>query len=195
MKRRFLMRRLLLILSLIAFAVWGMVGCKPGLLPTDDAGKPKITLDRVEVMSYFPWADLPARTPMVLGFVFNVNNPSGYNVMLDNIKFTVSFEAAPNNYIEITTPTYYDRVYFPPNTTSQYRTASVMDSVTMRLTLLVAQATKIQALNLNPNDVIKNWYEKIGDFGFGLKVSEGMAVFNTEKGDVFVPFEGKFPKK
>jgi hypothetical protein len=189
------MRRLLLIFSLIAFAVWGVMGCKPGLLPTDDAGKPKVTLDRVEVMSYFPWADLPARTPMALGFVYNINNPSGYNVMLDNIKFTVSFEAAPNNYIEIATPTYYDRVYFPPNTTSQYRIVSVMDSVTMRLTLLVAQAPKIQALNLIPNDVIKNWYEKIGDFGFGLKVSEGMAVFSTDKGDIFVPFEGKFPKK
>ncbi len=189
------MRRLLFVLSLVSFAVWGMAGCKPGLLPTDEAGKPKVTLDRVEVQSYFPWADFPARTPMALGFVFNIDNPSGYNVMLDNIKFTVSFEAAPGKYIEIATPTYYDRIYFPPNTTSQYRIVSVMDSVTMRLTLLVAQAPKIQALNLAPNDVIKNWFEKIGDFGFGVKVSEGMAVFNTEKGNVFVPFEGRFPKK
>ena len=130
------MRRRLIIVSLIAmmaFAIWGMGGCKPGLLPTDEAGKPKITLDRVEVMSYFPWADLPARTPMALGFVFNINNPSVYNIMLDNIKFTVSFEAAPGNYIEIATPTYYDRIYFPPKTTSQYRIVSVMDSATMRL--------------------------------------------------------------
>jgi hypothetical protein len=189
------MRRLLLLLIIFAFAICGMTGCKPGLLPTDEVGKPKITLDRVEVMSYFPWVDLPARTPLALGFVFNINNPSGYNVMLDNIKFTVSFEAAPNKYIEIATPTYYDRTYFPPHTTSQYRIVSVMDSGTIRLTLLVAQAPKIQELRLNPADLIKNWYAKVGDFGFGIKVSEGMAVFSTEKGDVFVPFEGKFPKK
>ena len=37
----------------------------------------------------------------------------------------------------------------------------------MRLTLLVAQAPKLQALNLKPDDLIKNWYSKIGDFGFG----------------------------
>ena len=189
------MRRLFLILSLVAFVVWGMTGCKPGLLPTDEAGKPKITLERVEVMSTFPWVDLPARTPMTLGFVFNLNNLSGYNIMLDNIKFTVSFEAAPDKYIEIATPTYYDRIYFPPHTTSQYRIVSIMDSVTMRLTLLVAQAPKIQALNLKADDVIKNWYSKVGDFDFGVKISEGMAVFTTEKGDIFVPFEGKFPKK
>jgi hypothetical protein len=180
---------------MIAFAIGGMMGCKPGLLPTGEAGRPKIALDRVEVMSYFPWVDLPARTPLALGFVFNINNPSGYNIMLDNIKFTVSFEAARDKYIEIATPTYYDRIYFPPDTTSQYRIVSVMDSGTIRLTLLVAQAPKIQELGLNPADLIKNWYAKVGDFGFGIKVSEGMAVFSTEKGDVFVPFEGKFPKK
>ena len=189
------MRRLLFGLLVISFAVWGLAGCKPGLLPTAEGGKPKVTLDRVEIMSYFPWADLPARTPLALGFVFNVENPSGYNIMLDNIKFTVSFEAAPGKSIEIATPTYYDRIYFPPNTTSQYRIVSIMDSVTMRLTLLVAQAPKIQALNLKANDLIKDWYTKIGDFGFGIQVSEGMAVFNTEKGDAFVAFEGKFPKK
>jgi hypothetical protein len=189
------MRRLLLTVIVVAFSIWGLIACKPGLLPTEDAGKPTLTLDRVEIQSYFPWADLPARTPMALGFLFNIKNPSGYNIKLDNIKFTVLFEAAPDKYIEIATPTYYDQTYFPPDTTSQYRIISIMDSVTMRLTLLVAQAPKIQALNLKADDVIKDWYSKIGDFGFGIKVSEGMAVFSTDKGDVFVPFEGRFPKK
>src|SRR4030042_1070974 len=129
-KRRFIMRRLFLILIMFTFAIWGMTACKPGLLPTEEVGKPKVTLERVEVQSYFPWADLPARTPMVLGFVFNVQNPSGYNILLDNIKFTVSFEAAPGQYIEINTPVAYDRIYFPPKTTSQYRIASPMDSST-----------------------------------------------------------------
>ena len=189
------MRKILLVLITVAFVVWGLTACKPGLLPTEETGKPKITLDRVEVQSYFPWGDLPARIPMTLGFVFNINNPSGYNIMLDNIKFTVSFEAAPDKYIEINTPVSYDRIYFPPNTTSQYRIVSIMDSATINLTLLVAQAPKIQALGLKPADVIKNWYTKIGDFAFEIKVTEGMAVFSSEKGDIFVPFEGKFPKK
>ena len=190
-----MMRRIGFVIMAVVLAWGGMTACKPGLLPTEDFGKPKITLERVEVQSYFPWADLPARTPMALGFVFNVQNPSGYNIMLDNIKFTVSFEAAPGQYIEINTPVAYDRIYFPPNTTSQYRIASLMDSMTMNLTLLVAQASKLQVSGLKSADVIKNWYAKIGDFAFGIKVSEGMAVFNSERGDIFVPFEGNFPKK
>jgi len=189
------MRKVFLIFLIATMAIGGLTSCKPGLLPTEDAGKPKVTLDRVEVMSYFPWTDLPARTPLALGFVFNIQNPSGYNIKLDNIKFTVSFEAAPEKYIEIATPTNYDQIYFPPNTTSQYRVVSVIDSATIRLTLLVAQAPKVQEWKLEPATLIKDWYTKIGDFAFGIKISEGMAVFNTEKGDVFVPFEGKFPKK
>jgi len=189
------MRKLLLILSLVAFAVWGLTACKPGLLPTEETGKPKVTLERVEVASSFPWADPPVRTPLVLAFVFNITNPSGRNILLDNLKFAYSFQVTPDYYIELNVPVSYDRIYFPPDTTSQYRIVNVIDSAVVMGKLMVTQGAKLQAMNLKPVDVLKNWYGKIGDFSFGVKVSEGMAVFLTDKGDVFVPFEGTFPKK
>jgi hypothetical protein len=189
------MRRILWIGILVTLVVWGMTACKPGLLPTEGTGKPKVTLERVDVQSYFPWTDLPARTPLALAYVFSIENPSGYNVKLENFKFTTFFEASPGQYLSITTPTTYDNLYFPPNTVSQYRVVDVLDSFTINLSLAVANAMKIQELNLNRTDVIKNWYSKVGDFAFGIRVGEGMAVFSSEKGDIFVPFEGKFPKK
>jgi hypothetical protein len=190
------MRKIFLVLITVAFAVEGLTACcKPGLLPTQEASKPKITLERVEVVSSFPWTDLPARTPLALGFVFNINNPSGYNIMLDNMKFAFSFEVTPDTYVEINVPVSYDRIYFPPNTTSQYRIVSMIDSAVVNGKLAVTQGAKLESLNLKPVDVLKNWYDKIGDFSFGIKVSEGMAVFSSDKGDIFVPFEGKFPDK
>lgn len=189
------MRRILLVLLVIGFAVWGTAACKPGLLPTEATGKPKVTLERIEVQSYFPWADLPARTPLALGYVFNIDNPSGYNIKLENFKFTTFFEAAPGQYLSVGTPTTYETVYFPPGTVSQYRVVYVLDSFTLNLSLAVANAQKIQELKLNRADVIKNWYAKVGDFAFEIRVGEGMAVFSSERGDIFVPFEGKFPKK
>jgi len=189
------MRRLSVMLLLIAFAVWGTAACKPGLLPTEEAGKPKVTLERVEIAGYFPWVDLPARTPLALGYVFNIENPSGYNIKLENFKFSTFFEAVPGEYLSIAIPTVYDIVYFPPKTVSQYRVVYVYDSVTINLSLVVANAPKMQAFNLKSADVIKSWYSKVGDFAFGIKVGEGEATFSTEKGDIIVPFEGKFPKK
>lgn len=189
------MRRLLLILIILVLGIWGTMACKPGLLPTEEAGKPKVTLERVEVTSSFPWADLPARTPLALGFVFDINNPSAYNIMLDNLKFAFSFEVTPDYYVEINVPVSYDRIYFPPKMTSQYRIVSIIDSAVVNGKLAVTQGAKLQDLNLKPADLLKNWYDKIGDFGFGIKVSEGMAVFSSDKGDLFISFEGKFPNR
>jgi len=189
------MQRVLIVLIMVVFALGGMTACKPGLLPTEEVGKPIVTLERVEVASSFPWADLPARTPLVLAFVFNIDNPSGYNIMLDNIKFAYSFEVTPEYYVEMNIPVSYDRIYFPPNTTSQYRVVNTIDSAVIMGKLMVTQGAKLQAMDLKPIDVLKNWYAKIGDFSFGIKVGEGMAVFSNTKGDIFVPFEGQFPKK
>ena len=189
------MRKILLMLIVINFAIWGVGCCKPGLLPTEDSGKPKVTLERVEVAATFPWADPPARNPLALAFVFNIQNPSGYNVMLDNFKFAYSFEVTPDYCIEMNVPVAYDRIYFPPKTTSQYRIVNLIDSAVITGKLMVTQGAKLQALNLKPADLIKNWYAKIGDFSFGIMVSEGMAVFSSDKGNIFVPFEGTFPKK
>ena len=188
------MRRLLLMLLIMILGVSGVMGCA-GLRPTEEAGKPKVTLERVEIVGAFPWADLPARTPLVLGFVFNINNPSGYNIELENFKFAFSFEVVKDKYIELNIPVVYDRVYFPAKTVSQYRVVSLVDSAVITGKLMVTQGPLLMSLNLKPVDVIKNWYAKIGDFAFGIKVGEGQATFSTEKGDVIVPFEGKFPKK
>jgi hypothetical protein len=189
------MQRLFLILMIVTLTVSGMTACKPGLLPTEDAGKPKVTLERIEIAGAFPWADPPARNPLALAFVFNIENPSGYNIMLDNIKFAYSFEVNPDYYIEMNIPVAYDRIFFSPRTTSQYRIVNIIDSAVITGKLMVTQGAKLQSLDLKPADLIKNWYAKIGDFAFGIKVEEGMAVFSAEKGEIFIPFEGKFPKK
>ena len=188
------MRRLLLIVIMIAFAVWGMTACKPGLLPTEEVGKPKVTLDRVEIVRLVPFEELPKPSLMSLAYVFNIENPSGYNIKLESFKFGVFFEAA-GEYMYLSTATTYDTMYFPPKTVSQYRVVDIIDSRGVQLSLLVPNAPKMQALKLVAGDVIRNWYTKIGDFAFGIKVGEGQATFSTEKGDVIVPFEGKFPKK
>ena len=181
---------------LIAFAVWGMTACKPGLLPTEEAGKPKVTLERVEVMSYFPWADLPARTPLALGYVFNIDNPSGSNIKLDNFKFTVFFEAAPGQYLSNHHPHDLRQDLFPTQdgqpVSNRRCPGFVHDQFEPGWSPMRQRS---RSFNLNRAEVIKNWYTKIGDFAFGIKVAEGMAVFSSEKGDLFVPFEGKFPKK
>lgn len=192
------MRRFLLILIMAAFGIWSTTACKPGLLPTEDAGKPKVTLERVEIMRLVPWTELPAPTLLPLGFVFNIENPSAYNINLENFKFAVYFEApGSGQYMVLSTATTYDTMVFAPKSVSRYRVVDILDSGAVWRSLMLPNRAKVEALKLDPKELTKTWYTTIGDFPFGIKASEGMAVFSSEsvKGDIFVPFEGNFPKK
>jgi hypothetical protein len=57
----------------------------------------------------------------------------------------------------------------------------------------VTSGHRVLALGLKPADVVKEWWEKIGDFSYGIKVTEGVAMFNG--GSLIVPVEDRFPKK
>ena len=154
---------------------------------------PQVRLERVEVASYFPYAAPPARVPLVLGFIYNIRNPNDVPVALEEMKFTVSFEAKPGEYFALNTPTIYERMSIPGKTANQLRVITVLDSMVVPGNLAVTSGTRVTNLGLKPGDVVKDWWEKIGDFSFGIKVSEGVALFNGAS--MVVSFEDTFPKK
>ncbi len=156
---------------------------------------PTVELERVEVASYFPWADKPTRVPLMLAFVFNITNPNNFTVALEDMKFTYGFEAKPGEYFDLNTPTVYDVMSIPGKTTNQLRVVSVLDSMVVPSSLAVASGARIQALELKIPDVVKMWWEQIGDFSFGIRVTEGVASFISKEGGVLATFEGKFQKK
>lgn len=159
------------------------------------AGMPEVKLERVEVASYFPYAPPPARVPLVLGFIYNVSNPNLQQVTLEELKFTVSFEGKPGEYFALNTPIVYEKMHIPGQTTNQLRVTTVLDSLTVPGNLAVTSGKRVTDLGLKPGDMVKNWWEKIGDFSFGIKVGEGVAMFEGAGGSMVVPFEGTFPKK
>jgi len=156
---------------------------------------PTVELERVEVASYFPWADKPTRVPLILAFIFRITNPNDVKVALEDLKFTYGFEAKPGEYFDLNTPTLYDTTYIPAKTTNQLRVVSVLDSMIVPSTLAVSAGARVQALELKIPEVVKMWWEQIGDFSFGIRVSEGVAYITSQEGDDLVFFEGKFPKK
>lgn len=156
--------------------------------------QPEVKLDRVEVASYFPYAPPPARVPLVLAFVFNVTNPSGETVTLEELRFAYAFEAK-GQYFTLNSPAVYDTIRIPAKTSSMVRVVSVLDSAIVPATLAVTQGFRLQELGLKGPDVVKEWWEKIGDFPYGIRVSEGVATFATPKGSTLVSFQDFFPKK
>lgn len=168
-------------------------GCATMPMAGGPAQPPQVKLERVEVASYFAYAAPPARVPLVLAFVYNVSNPNDFPVALEEMKFTVSFEAKPGEYFALNTPVVYETMHIPGKTTNQLRVTVVLDSLIVPGNLAVTSGTRVIALGLKPGDVVKAWWEKIGDFSFGVKVTEGVAIFNGAS--MVVSFEDSFPKK
>ena len=177
----------------MAAAVLG--GCASMEAGMDMAGvEPQVTLERVEVAAYFPYAPAPARVPLVLAFVFNVKNPGGQTVSLEELRFSYAFEAK-GQYFTLNSPAVYDTVHIPGKATNTVRVVSVLDSAIVPATLAVTQGFRLQELGLKGPDVVREWWEKIGDFSYGIRVSEGVASFATPKGSLLVSFQDSFPKR
>ncbi len=191
--------------------------------PSSEFKDPTVKLNQVQVQSYFepPWAGWPAppptplpalppfpgitgaagtiRVPMVLAFIWDINNPNEQNVTLEQMKFTVEFEAAPlkpNEYFALSTPNVYEKQTIPAKATNQLRVVTIIDSSVVPGTLAVAYGQRMASLGLSGAALVQNWWVNVSDFKFGIKVTNGTADFKSASGQSkLVTFEGKFPTK
>ena len=166
------------------------------------AKAPVVKLERVEVTSYWGYnldgildkdGNLTAGrrgSPLVLSFVLAVDNQNSFRIMLDEIKFAVSFEDA-----EVNTLAYYDDNFIPAKTTDYFRVTGIFDALTVQGNPNVRQSKVREEKKLSQADLVKGWWLGIGDFNFPITVM-GTAVFSGPDGkSMLVPFEGTFPPK
>jgi hypothetical protein len=158
------------------------------------AGKaPVMKLERVDIANYWEFyldAKEKRGSALNLAFVFSMENPNNFKVMLDDLKFTVSFEE-----FEVNTITYFDDNYIPAKTTDRLRINGAFDPYSMMILLLVSKGHRLQEMNVKAPDLVKKWWEDIQDFKFPITVN-GTATFVGPDGkNMIVPFEGTFPPK
>jgi len=135
--------------------------------------------------------------PLVLAFVWDVNNPNDSSVTLEQMKFTVEFEAAPSKpgeYFALNTPIVYEKQTVPGKSTNQVRVVVVFDSAVIPGNLAVTSGQRMSALGLSSTTLIRDWWTNIGDFKFGIRASGGTADLVLGSTTKVISFQGKFPK-
>jgi hypothetical protein len=186
------MRKALLFITVfLLLASMGMAGCAPAPTPAPELKPPVIKLERVEIAHYWPfYLETKERrgSPLDLAFIFAIENPNDFKVMLDHFKFTVAFEGFDVNTVNV-----YEDSYIPAKTTNYLRVHASFDAFTTLLSLLVTGGFKLQEKGVKAPDQVKNWWEGIQDFAFPIQVKEGAATFKSDYGDSIVAFEGTFP--
>jgi hypothetical protein len=178
--------------STIAVALLALAGC--ATTATSIAVPPQVKLDRVEVAAYFPYAAAPARVPLILAFVFQVTNPNDHTITLEELRFAYAFEAK-GQFFTLSSPAVYDQQSIPAKVTNQLRVVSVLDSAIVPATLAVTQGFRMKELGVTAPELVKTWWETIGDFPYAIRVSEGVATFTAGPASTNVTFQDTFPRK
>jgi|GEM_PF-401088 len=157
------------------------------------AKAPVVKLERVDVaniQSFYLDAATKRGAVMNLGFVFAIENPNKFKVMLDEIKFSVNFED-----FYMASVNYYDDNYVPAKTTNYIRVNGYFDSMTGVATLKTVGGVQLKEMDKQPEELLKKWWEEIGDFKFPIKVMGSATFVGPDGKNMIVQFEGTFPPK
>jgi len=180
----------------ILAAVLVLAVCLPALAAKTKMtmAEPVISLDRVEVQSYFGFwhgtKEEPAAKgscPLVMAFVFNVMNPNSIPVELEQLKFTFAFDG-----YDIDTPQYNNTMWIPAGKTTQVRVVSTLATGTVAGNLAVTSGFKMKDQGHTAGDLLKKWWEGAPDASFPITVSGGVGMFSYEGGSLISAFMGKF---
>jgi hypothetical protein len=166
---------------------------------------PVVTLNSVEVAHYWGWWYFSKKieptkgvagdygAPLDVAFIFDINNPNPYPVMMEYLKFTVAFEEFDLNTVFSTEPQ-----WIPAGKTNQLRVHAMFDGRQSLLSLLVTGGFKLQekGMGAGAGAALKQlgiWWEGIPEFSFPIHVKEGSAVFNADELMTVTTFSGTFP--
>jgi hypothetical protein len=193
--------RLIVALALTALLVAGCAGTQKA---SESSFKtPTVTLNRAEIPSYFGFwfynskvqPSLPAEgkpgnngAPLIYAFVFDIQNPNEFPVLMNNMKFTVALDG-----FDLNTVASQDDTWVPAGKTTQLRVPCVLGPWEAFLSLGVVGGTRLKQEGKKPWDLIQTWWIKAPDFSFPLEVREGSAVFTADGITKVAPFKAKYP--
>jgi Late embryogenesis abundant protein len=190
----------LTVISVIIMAAL-LFGCAAMQKPSESNMKdPVITLGHVEVpyytgYYYFGNKVKPTKgkagnygAPMMLAFIYEINNPNAYPVMLDGFKFSINFDD-----FEVNTVSSPEAMWIPAGKTNELRVPAIFDTRQTLLTLLLPGAMKLKEKKVSPWAVLEKWWTGAPDFSFPVTATGGAAIFQAGGVTRVVPFEATFP--
>ncbi|RLB15206.1 MAG: hypothetical protein DRH11_16730 [Deltaproteobacteria bacterium] len=202
---------MVLIISCLALAACGI----PVVKPTEANFKaPVITLQSIEVPQYDGYyyyskkikptkgqaGDHGAFLP--LSFVFKIENPNPYPIVLEEVKFTVAFDkdfelVTFNSQDEMGIPFGKIKGYFSPKViepfSNTYRATTMITTRSALLSLLVTGGYKLKARGWSPWQALERWWRGVPDYSVPVTVKEGTFTFKADGVEKVIPFEATFP--
>jgi hypothetical protein len=196
-KRYFLIGLLVLCLILAVFS-GGHTQTKPNPSNFKD---PSIRLASYEVPQYdgfwyFSKKVAPTKgdvgdrgAPLPMSFLFDIQNPNPYPVLLEGFRFTVAFDGD----FEVVTLNNQDAYWIPAGMTDQVRVNTMITVRSALLSLLVTGGFKLKDWGWNAWQALERWWKGVPEYTVPVTVMEGAAMFSADDVTRVIPFEATFP--
>jgi len=166
-----------------------LMGCAGmAVKPTEKNFKaPIVTLSHVEVQNYWGWWYYSKKVkptkgtagdygaPINLAFIFEIENPNEYPVMMEKFQFTMGFED-----FDLNTVIANEAMWIPAGKTNEIRLNSLSDARQALLSLLVTGGFKLKEQGISPWDALEKWWTDVPEFGFQIHAKEGSVIFNAD---------------
>ena len=192
---------LLICLSLVMVAAL-LSGCAGMQAKPSEANfqAPVVTLSHVEVPYYVGYYYISNKVevtkgkkgnygaPMMMAFIFEIENPNKFPIMMEGFQFSVLFED-----FEVNTVNSAETMWIPAGKTNQIRVPAIFDTRQTLLTLLLPGAMKLKEKGISPWAALEKWWTGAPDFSFPVSATEGSAIFNAGGIVKVIPFEAVFP--
>jgi hypothetical protein len=186
-------------LSVIVFSTL-LLACATAPTPTEKNFQiPVVTLNSVELPYYTGWWYYDVKVeptkgnagkygaPLALAFVFDIQNPNEYPVMMDGFNFTVAFDG-----IDVNTVNSPEIQWIPAGKTNQVRVMAITDARAALLSLLVTGGFKLKERETNVWAQLEDWWLAAKDYTLAIQVKEGSAIFKADGLMNVTSFSGKF---
>ena len=197
-KKRYFSIGLLVLCLILAVLADGHTQTKPNLSTFKD---PSIRLASFEVPQYdgfwyFSKKVAPTKgdegdrgAPLPMSFLFDIQNPNPYPVLLEGFRFTVAFDGD----FEVVTLNNQDAYWIPAGMTDQVRVNTMITVRSALLSLLVTAGFKLKDRGWDAWQALERWWKGVPEYAVPVTVTEGAAMFSA--GDVtrVIPFEATFP--
>jgi outer membrane lipoprotein-sorting protein len=127
--------------------------------------------------------------PLPMSFVFNIENPNPYPILLEEIKYTVVFD---HEFVMITTN---DQVsnWIPAGKTDQVRVTTLITVRSALTGLLLANAPTLKEKGWNPWDTLEKWWKGVPEMSVPVSVTEGAFLFSVNGMTKVLPYKVTIP--
>ena len=161
---------------------------------------PVVSLSHVEVEHYYGYWYFSNKVkptkgnagnygaPLDMAFIFEIQNPNPFPVMMEEFKFSAYFEE-----FEVNTLTSTETMWIPAGKTNQIRVHCILDTRQTLLTLLLPGAMKLKEKGMSPWDALEKWWTEAPEFSFPIYAKGGSAVFKADGMVKVAAFEASFP--